>query len=84
MPARAPKRRPPGRPPAGAHGEMVRDYPQLSIRVPPDVKMQLQALSLIRSEPQWRIVSEAVQCYLDLLPASDREAVRQLGNRRRR
>jgi hypothetical protein len=35
-----------GRPPAGARaGERVKDYPQLSVRVPGDVKARLQAIS---------------------------------------
>src|SRR6185295_16433417 len=49
-----------GRPPAGARaGEKVKDYPQLSIRLPGEVKAKLQALSLIASRPQWRIITEA-------------------------
>ena len=44
-----------GRPPAGARaGEKVKDYPQLSIRLPGEVKAKLQALSLISARPQWR------------------------------
>ena len=35
-----------GRPPAGARdGEKVKDYPQLSIRLPGDVKAKLHALA---------------------------------------
>src|SRR2546425_9712446 len=66
MPSKATKeRRRIGRPPAGARaGEKVKDYPQLSIRLPGDVKAKLQALSLIASRPQWRIITEAIECYL--------------------
>src|SRR5438552_14974364 len=47
-----------GRPPAGARaGEKVKDYPQLSIRLPEDVKAKLQALSAIAHKPQWRIIT---------------------------
>src|SRR5258708_9436493 len=54
-----------GRPPAGARvGEKVKDYPQLSIRLPGDVKARLQALSLIASKPQWRGITPATHCYL--------------------
>ena len=54
-----------GRPPAGARaGERVKDYPQLSIRLPGEVKAKLQAISLIASRPQWRIITEAIECYL--------------------
>ena len=55
-----------GRPPAGAReGEKVKDYPQLSIRLPADVKAKLQALSLISSRPQWRLISDAIENYLE-------------------
>ena len=66
MPSKVPKQRPRiGRPPAGARaGEKVKDYPQLSIRLPGDVKAKLHALSLIDSRPQWRIVTDAIECYL--------------------
>jgi hypothetical protein len=50
-----------GRPPAGARdGEKVKDYPQLSIRLPADVKAKLHALSLIESRPQWRVITDAI------------------------
>ena len=58
------ERRKIGRPPAGARaGEKVKDYPQLSIRLPSEVKAKLQALSLMSSRPQWRIISDAIECY---------------------
>src|SRR5690242_1652329 len=45
-----------GRPPAGARaGERVKDYPQLSVRVPPEVKRKLVALSIIDKTPQSRV-----------------------------
>jgi hypothetical protein len=70
-----------GRPPAGAQaGEKVKDYPQLSIRLPDDVKAKLHALSLVGSRPQWRIVTDAIECYLRERPAGER----QMGGRSRR
>jgi hypothetical protein len=54
-----------GRPPAGLRrGEMVKDYPQLSVRVPPEIRATLNALSTMRGQPQWRIVIDALECYL--------------------
>jgi hypothetical protein len=54
-----------GRPPAGARaGEKVKDYPQLSVRLPGEVKAKLHALSIVDARPQWRIVSDAIECYL--------------------
>jgi hypothetical protein len=68
-----------GRPPAGAReGEKVKDYPQLSIRLPADVKAKLQALSVIAARPQWRIVTAAIDCYLRERPESERRLVDEL------
>ena len=79
-----------GRPPAGAReGERVKDYPQLSIRVPADVKATLRALSVVRSRPQWRLIVEAIDCYLRERPDDERRSVEDLlkpkrGHHRRR
>jgi hypothetical protein len=73
-----------GRPPAGAReGEKVKDYPQLSIRLPMDVKAKLQALSLIASRPQWRIITDAIECYLRERPEPERRMVDELAGRTR-
>lgn len=74
-----------GRPPAGARaGEKVKDYPQLSIRLPVDVKAKLQALSLIASRPQWRIITDAIDCYLKGRSDAERKMVDELAGRRAR
>jgi len=71
-----------GRPPAGAReGEKVKDYPQLSIRVPGEVKARLQALSAVKSRPQWRIITDAIDCYLGTRPDAERKRVRQIVKR---
>ena len=72
MTPQAPKpRRRIGRPPAGARdGEKVKDYPQLSIRLPAEVKAKLHALSLIESRPQWRVITDAIDCYARSRPES--------------
>jgi hypothetical protein len=68
-----------GRPPAGARaGEKVKDYPQLSIRLPADVKATLQALSVINARPQWRLIVEAIECYLRARPEAEQRMVRTL------
>ena len=82
---RSPERRRIGRPPAGARaGEKVKDYPQLSIRLPVDVKAKLQALSLIASRPQWRIITDAIDCYLKGRSEAERKMVDELAGRRAR
>src|SRR3954447_2992104 len=86
MPAKKSSRVKPriGRPPAGAReGEKVKDYPQLSIRLPGDVKAKLQALSLVSSRPQWRIITEAIECYWRNRTESERRMVEELVGRSR-
>ena len=71
-----------GRPPAGAReGEKVKDYPQLSIRVPLEMKARLNALSAVTGLAQWRVIVEAIDCFLHDLPATDRELVDGLSER---
>ena len=80
----AKERRRIGRPPAGAReGEKVKDYPQLSIRLPADVKAKLQALSLIAARPQWRIITDAIECFLREQPEAERRMVEELAGRSR-
>lgn len=85
MASKVPKQRPRiGRPPAGARaGEKVKDYPQLSIRLPGDVKAKLHALSLVGSRPQWRIVTDAIECYLRDRPEGEQQMVDDLVGRSR-
>ena len=65
-----------GRPPAGAReGEKVKDYPQLSIRVPNEFKARLNALSVVTGLAQWRVIVEAINCFFLDLPDRDRELV---------
>jgi len=73
-----------GRPPAGARaGEKVKDYPQLSIRLPAEVKAKLHALSLVTSRPQWRIITDAVDCFLRDCSDTERRLVEDLAGRSR-
>jgi predicted DNA-binding protein len=73
-----------GRPPAGARdGEKVKDYPQLSIRLPGEVKARLQALSRVAARPQWRIIADAIDCYFRERPEAERRMVDELAGRAR-
>src|SRR5438067_2388024 len=73
-----------GRPPAGARaGEKVKDYPQLSIRLPGDIKAKLQALSVVSARPQWRIITDAIDCYVRERPEPERRMVDELVSRSR-
>jgi hypothetical protein len=77
---RSRRRRPRGgRPPAGfGPGERVRDYPQLSVRIPPEIKLKLGALSTLQSRPQWRIVLESLECLIRSLSDSDQRTLKEL------
>jgi predicted DNA-binding protein len=73
-----------GRPPAGAReGERVKDYPQLSIRLPLEAKSTLAALSVVTARPQWRLISDAIACYLSGRPEAERQLVADLVRRAR-
>jgi len=65
-----------GRPPAGARdGEKVKDYPQLALRIPSDVKARLQALSVVTGQPQWRLLVQAIEWYLQERPEAEQRLV---------
>ncbi len=70
-----------GRPPAGEDGEKVKDYPQLSIRVPLEFKARLNALSAVTGLAQWRVIVQAINCFNDDLPKSERDLVAGLSER---
>ena len=72
-----------GRPTAGARaGEKVKDYPQLSVRVPPDIKTRVSALSKVRRTSQWHIITDAIECYFRDLPAAEQATVEEFVRRR--
>ena len=52
-----------GRPPGGVNGQRVRDYPQVSIRVPPKLYQQLATLSRSTGLSRLEIFIRAIDCY---------------------
>jgi Ribbon-helix-helix protein, copG family len=54
-----------GRPPGGVNGQRVRDYPQVSIRVPPKLFAQLAALSKRTGMSRLEIFVEAIDCFVN-------------------
>ena len=58
-----------GRPPGGINGQRVRDYPQVSIRVPPKMYAQLAALSRSTGLSRLEIFVRAIDCYESTLRA---------------
>jgi hypothetical protein len=51
-----------GRPPGGVDGQRVRDYPQVSIRVPPKLYTQLAVLSRSTGLSRLEIFVRAIDC----------------------
>ena len=60
---RKPVTRKAGRPPGGVNGQRVRDYPQVSIRVPPKLYEQLASLSRATGLSRLEIFIRAIDCY---------------------
>jgi hypothetical protein len=52
-----------GRPPGGVDGQRVRDYPQVSIRVPPKLYAQLASLSRSTGMSRLEIFMSAIDCF---------------------
>jgi hypothetical protein len=52
-----------GRPPGGVDGQRVRDYPQVSIRVPPKLYEQVATLSRTTGLSRLEIFVRAIDCY---------------------
>lgn len=80
--AKGDKKRVRGRPPAGKRpGERVTDYPRLALRLPRETYERLQDLANELQQPQWRVLSDAVDAYIRELPADRRALVEGLLNR---
>ena len=61
-----------GRPPGGIDGQRVRDYPQVSIRVPPKLYAQLASLTRTTGLSRLEIFIRAIDCYESSLRAQRR------------
>ena len=82
MPEKGTSRRRAGRPPAGhKEGERVKDYPQLSIRVPLEFKARLNAMSAVTGLAQWRVIVDAINCVFKDMSPTDRELIDGLSER---
>ena len=78
-----PTRRKIGRPAAGVReGEMVKNYPQISVRIPPDARLRLIALSKVCRVPQWRLVLNAVNCYMSAQSPDVRQLIDRIADGR--
>jgi len=66
-----------GRPPGGVNGQRVRDYPQVSIRVPPKVYAQLVALTKETGLSRLEIFMRAITCFEHSLRTERRRTPRR-------
>ncbi len=63
----------------------MKDYPQVSFRLPEQARDKLAALSKVRKLPQWRLVVDSVECYLRDLPRGQQAQIsRMISSRRSR
>jgi hypothetical protein len=54
-----------GHPPTGLRpGEKLSDYPRMTIRLPPDVRAELDAAGYVLGRPQWRVLVDAIRAYV--------------------
>ena len=59
-----------GHPPTGLRpGEKLSDYQRMTIRLPPDVRAELDAAGYVLGRPQWRVLVDAVRAYVGSGPA---------------
>ena len=72
MTTRQPARRV-GRPPAGLRGQRVRDYPQLSIRVPRRLRAQITTFARSQRLSQLELLLRAIECYMREVRSKSRE-----------
>jgi PAS domain S-box-containing protein len=52
-----------GRPAAGLKGQRTSDYPQLSVRLPPETRAALYALAAAQRRPMWRVLMDALAAW---------------------
>lgn len=74
----------PGRPPAGARGERVSDYAQITIRLPEGTKALLDAITGMTGLPAWRVLEEALEAYVRQLPDDEQRVLSGVRRRRSR
>jgi predicted transcriptional regulator len=60
----AAKKRKPGRPPTGIRpDEKLTDYQRMTIRLPDDVRGELDAMAFVLERPQWVVLVDAIRAY---------------------
>jgi len=76
------ERRRVGRPPAGPDGQRVRDYPQISFRVPIAVRRRLEALAAVTGHSRSDLFALALASFERTLPEPVRRQIaRRVGRK---
>lgn len=52
-----------GRPAAGLKGQRTTEYPQLSVRLPPETRAALCAPAVAQGRPMWRVLMDALSAW---------------------
>jgi hypothetical protein len=67
-----------GRPRGGVRpGERLRDYPVITVRVPPDTRAMFRELCMRRRVPRWLMLRHLIVCFVRHLPANERRRIVQ-------
>ena len=68
-----------GHPPTGLRpGEKLSDYQRMTIRLPPDVRAELDAAGYVLGRPQWRVLVEAIRAYVGTGPGLNEDERRRV------
>lgn len=65
-----------GRPRGGVRpGERLRDYPVLTVRMPPDTRAMFAALCTRKRVPRWMMLRHLIVCFVRNLPPKERRRI---------
>jgi hypothetical protein len=68
-----------GHPPTGIRpGEKSSEYQRMTIRLPDDVRSELDALGVVLVRPQWRVLVDAIKAYAGTGPTTTEETRREV------
>lgn len=68
-----------GHPPTGLRpGEKLSDYQRMTIRLPPEVRAELDAAGYVLGRPQWRVLVDAIRAYMGSGPGLSEEERRRV------
>jgi hypothetical protein len=52
-----------GRKPTGRRGELVSEYKQVTVRLPPETVDTLVAIAARQDRTQWQVIADAIEAY---------------------